>query len=243
MKQKTIAGKDTEENKKARKATSKVKAPQGKGTNNNYKQPTIAGKDTEENKKARKATSKAPEPQGKGTDNNVKQPTTAGKDTSSVVKKLSENLFNDLTLTESELSEINEANYAQKAKDQFMSMKKANMSSDDMVDIMVSLAKSKQPKDRKVAEELAELLANDGHIEEVAEAIERTVSSKGEITKRKDRKTRKRRATQTTGLSKSKRRQIARKAARTKKKNPSGQRKAARKAKIAKRKRKAMGIS
>lgn len=49
------------------------------------------------------------------------------------------------------------------------------------------------------------------------------VSSKGEITRTKDRKTRKQQAFQTTGLSKSKRRQIALRAAKTKRANPSGE--------------------
>lgn len=240
MKQPTIAGKDV--NQHARNVTSKQSEPTGKGTSDNVDQKTIAGKNTEVNKKARKKTKKSKaQVTGKGTSDNVKQPVKGGADTSHVVRELFNQIIDDLDLTEEQLSELNEANHEQKAKDMFMDMKKKRMKSDDMVDVMISLAKSSKPKDRKVAEELAELLANDGHLEEVKEAIVKRVSSKGKVTRRKDRKTRQKRATQTTGLSKSKRRQIARKAARTKKANPATQRKASRKQKRAMRKRKSMG--
>ncbi|AFL47757.1 head scaffolding protein [Acinetobacter phage ZZ1] len=66
------------------------------------------------------------------------------------------------------------------------------------------------------------------------------VSSKGELTRTKDRKTRQRLAFQTTGLSKSARRQIARKAVKTKKANPNDQIRAQKKIKKAKLKRKSM---
>lgn len=75
------------------------------------------------------------------------------------------------------------------------------------------------------------------------EFIVKHVSSKGEVTKTKDRKTRERQAFQTTGLSKSSRRQIARKAAKTKRANPSGQHRAAKKRKKAMAKRKMIGLS
>ena len=68
------------------------------------------------------------------------------------------------------------------------------------------------------------------------------VSSKGEVSKTKDRATRQRQAFQTTGLSKSARRSIARKAAKTKRANPSGQKRAAKKTAKAMDKRKARGL-
>lgn len=78
--------------------------------------------------------------------------------------------------------------------------------------------------------------------EELNEFIVKRVDSKGNISRHKDRKTRQRLATQTTGLSKSRRRQIARKAAKTKRANPSATVRAVRKQKRAKRRRKMMGL-
>lgn len=75
------------------------------------------------------------------------------------------------------------------------------------------------------------------------EVIKRHVNSLGDITRRKDRKTRERLAFQTTGLTKSRRRQIARRAVKTKRANPSIQVRAQRKTKKALRKRAALGIS
>lgn len=75
------------------------------------------------------------------------------------------------------------------------------------------------------------------------EFIVKHVSSRGEVTRTKDRKTRQRNAFQTTGLSKAKRRQIARKATKTKRANPSTTVRAQRKKKKAMRKRKALGLS
>lgn len=69
------------------------------------------------------------------------------------------------------------------------------------------------------------------------------VNSRGEVERKKDKKTRTRQAFQTTGLSKSARRQIARKAAKTKRANPSIQVRADRKRKKAMIKRKALGLS
>ncbi|QLA10577.1 capsid and scaffold protein [Shewanella phage Thanatos-2] len=74
------------------------------------------------------------------------------------------------------------------------------------------------------------------------EFIVKHVTSKGEVTRKKDIKTRQRNAFQTTGLSKAKRRAIARKASKTKRANPSVQTRALRKRKIALRKRKTMGL-
>lgn len=76
----------------------------------------------------------------------------------------------------------------------------------------------------------------------INEVIVKQVTSKGEIVRRKDRKTRARNAFQTTGLTKSARRQIARKTIRTKKANPATQVRAQRKRRKALRKRDAMGI-
>lgn len=75
------------------------------------------------------------------------------------------------------------------------------------------------------------------------EYIERHVSSKGEITRTKDRKTRARQAFQTTGLSKAARRQIARKAVKTRRAQPSTVMRAQRKRKRALSKRKALGLN
>ncbi|ADG60082.1 head scaffolding protein [Acinetobacter phage Acj9] len=66
------------------------------------------------------------------------------------------------------------------------------------------------------------------------------VNAKGELSRKKDAKTRERQAYQTTGLSKSARRQIARKAVKSKKANPSGQIRKEKLTKKAKGKRKTM---
>ena len=77
---------------------------------------------------------------------------------------------------------------------------------------------------------------------DLSEAIARHVDATGNISRRKDRKTRARQATQTTGLSKSKRRQIARKAAKTKRADVGAQKQAVRKRKRAIRKRDSLGL-
>lgn len=74
------------------------------------------------------------------------------------------------------------------------------------------------------------------------EVLVKRVTSRGVISRVKDRKTRARLATQTTGMAKAKRRQIARRAAKTKKANPSGKIRALRKRKRAMARRKSMGI-
>lgn len=74
------------------------------------------------------------------------------------------------------------------------------------------------------------------------EVLVKHVDAKGQITRKKDRETRKRLAYQTTGLSKSKRRLIARKAAKTRKANPSIVVRAMRKKKRAEKRRAAMGL-
>lgn len=77
---------------------------------------------------------------------------------------------------------------------------------------------------------------------DLSEAIKRHVDASGEITRRKDRKTRQRQATATTGLSKSKRRQIARRAAKTKRANKGDSLRAQRKRRRAIVKRKTLGL-
>lgn len=76
----------------------------------------------------------------------------------------------------------------------------------------------------------------------LSEVLVKHVDSKGNITRKKDRETRKRLAYQTTGLSTAKRRLIARKAAKTRKANPTIVVRAMRKKKRAERRRKAMGL-
>ena len=75
------------------------------------------------------------------------------------------------------------------------------------------------------------------------EFIVKHVSSRGEVTRTKDRATRQRNAYQTTGLSKAKRRQIARKTVKTKRSNPSSVARGVRKQKKALKRRKALGLS
>lgn len=75
------------------------------------------------------------------------------------------------------------------------------------------------------------------------EFIVKHVNSRGEVTRTKDRKTRERNAYQTTGLSKSKRRQIARKAVKSKRANPSIVTRGVRKQKKAIKRRQALGLS
>lgn len=76
----------------------------------------------------------------------------------------------------------------------------------------------------------------------ISEIIVKRVDSKGNISRIKDRETRKRLAYQTTGLSNAKRRLIARKAAKTRKANPTIVVRAMRKKKRAEKRRKAMGL-
>lgn len=77
----------------------------------------------------------------------------------------------------------------------------------------------------------------------IDEAIVKHVNSKGEVSRTKDRATRKRNAFATTGLTASTRRQIARRAAKTKRARPSINVKAQRKTKRAMKRRKALGLS
>lgn len=77
---------------------------------------------------------------------------------------------------------------------------------------------------------------------EMSEAIKKHVDASGNIVRRKDRKTRERQATASTGLNKSRRRAIARKAAKTKRADKGGQLRAQRKRRRAIQKRKSLGI-
>lgn len=76
----------------------------------------------------------------------------------------------------------------------------------------------------------------------LSEVIVKHVDAKGNITRTKDRDTRKRLAYQTTGLTTAKRRLIARKAAKTRKANPTIVVRAMRKKKRAEKRRAAMGL-
>lgn len=76
----------------------------------------------------------------------------------------------------------------------------------------------------------------------LSEVIVKHVDAKGNITRKKDRETRKRLAYQTTGLTTAKRRLIARKAAKTRKANPTIVVRAMRKKKRAEKRRAAMGM-
>lgn len=78
--------------------------------------------------------------------------------------------------------------------------------------------------------------------ENLHEVLVKRVTAKGVISRVKDRKTRARLATQTTGMNKATRRRIARKAAKTKRANPGGKIRALRKRKRAMARRKSMGI-
>lgn len=100
---------------------------------------------------------------------------------------------------------------------------------DDEVDALLSELK----EDEDVTDE---------EYEEVQEALKRRVSSTGAVKRVRSKAVRKRRATITTGRSKTKLKQSARKAARTRRRNPGTTRKANRKRKRAMRYRKQRGI-
>lgn len=117
------------------------------------------------------------------------------------------------------------------AKEYYESLSQS-LGKDDINNIIESL------KDTELAVCLASLNENI----QLNEFIVKHVSSKGEVTKTKDLKTRQVQAYQTTGLSKAKRREIARKAAKSKKSNPIGQKRAIKKKKKAMQRRKAMGL-
>lgn len=104
-----------------------------------------------------------------------------------------------------------------------------NLTESDRLDIMVMA--EKYHADHK--------LTGDPLMEELV----RRVDSEGNTKRVLDKDTRKRHATQTTGMSSAKRKLIARKAARTKRRDVSAQRRAQKKRKRAIIKRQAMGLS
>ena len=91
--------------------------------------------------------------------------------------------------------------------------------------------------------EAAIALGSLNEAEQLNEFIVKHVSSRGEVTRTKDRATRSRQAFQTTGLSKAKRRSIARKVVKAKRANPSGTVRGNRKRKKAMKRRQALGLS
>lgn len=122
-----------------------------------------------------------------------------------------------------------------------------------LVESKTKLAKMEMALGSDTKSVLESMLNTDEAIEAIAmcaihegitidESIVKHVNALGVVTRTKDRKTRERLATQTTGLSKSTRRKIARKAAKTKRANPSGQVKSLRKRKKALKKRRQMGL-
>lgn len=250
---KTKAGSD--QSAEARKKTKKSKQGVNKGEKSKVKTP-VAGADN--SKQSRDATDKNTGLNtNKGSNTDVDIPI-AGKDYYNEIeadhvstqagaqdKEQIDKLVNRKNgkegkkkKTEEELKEA--AKHAKKAKKMYDDMKRKGMSEDDMVDVLMSLSKSKKSEDEQIAMELAELIGSTN--EELRESLVKHVSSKGKITRRKSRKVRRRQATQTTGLSKGKRRQIARKAARTKKANPGITKRAQRKRKRAMKKRKSLGL-
>lgn len=119
-----------------------------------------------------------------------------------------------------------------KAKVQMDSLKALNK--DDINTIITNLVKTDPG--------LAICMGSLNESLELNEYIVKHVNARGEVTRRKDRKTRERNAFKTTGLSKSKRRQIARKATKTKRANPGIQTRALRKRKKALKRRAALGL-
>lgn len=124
--------------------------------------------------------------------------------------------------------------FMDKAKEQYESLAKT-FTKEDIQQIAINLSESEP--------EYSVALASINEEMQLDEFIVKHVSSRGEVTKTKDRKTRELRATQTTGLSKSTRRQIARRAQKTKRANPGDVKRAVKKRRKAMRKREALGLS
>ncbi|MDA3806858.1 MAG: prohead core protein [Thiomicrorhabdus sp.] len=114
------------------------------------------------------------------------------------------------------------------------------MLDEDLEDTVLDLLADAYHDDMSTMQEDLELSDEDYAV--LSEALTKHVSSTGKVTKTKSLKSRKRHASVTKGMSKSKLRQIARKGARTKKKNPGGMRKAMKKRKKALKRRKNMGM-
>jgi hypothetical protein len=112
---------------------------------------------------------------------------------------------------------------------------------DEQEDIVVEFLLNEADQEDLDAIKLESGMADD-EFDEMMESLRKRVTSKGKVTKVRDRKTRKRRATLSTGLSKASLRRRARKASKTKRRNPAIQRKALKRKKRADRKRKQMGL-
>ena len=120
------------------------------------------------------------------------------------------------------------------AKLRFLSIKES-LTTDEIRVLVQMIAEDGEP-------EIAVVLGSLNENVILSEYIVKHVNAKREISKTKDRKTRKLQAFQTTGLSKSKRREIARKASKTKRANPGGQRRAIKKRNKALKARKMLGL-
>lgn len=125
------------------------------------------------------------------------------------------------------------------SNDELASIAEKMILSDDDRQLGVYLYQIANGKVDDLYETAEELLEN----YELSEVIKRHVDSSGSITRKKDRKTRERQATAKTGLSKSRRRQIARRAAKTKRANRGSVIRAQRKRKRALKKRRSLGLS
>lgn len=112
---------------------------------------------------------------------------------------------------------------------------KESLSTEEIRALVQVIAESGEPEIAVVLGSLNENIV-------LSEYIVKHVNAKREVSRTKDRKTRKMQAFQTTGLSKSRRREIARKAAKTKRANPGGQRIAVKRRKKALKARKMLGL-
>lgn len=97
--------------------------------------------------------------------------------------------------------------------------------------------------DEELSELREELGIDVAEMDGILEATVKRVNSRGQISRTKDRKTRKRQASRTTGLSKTQRKQRARKAARTKKRSPGKLKKAVKKRNRAMKRRRQLSLS
>lgn len=112
---------------------------------------------------------------------------------------------------------------------------KESLSTEEIRALVQVIAESGEPEIAVVLGSLNENIV-------LSEYIVKHVNAKREVSRTKDRKTRKLQAFQTTGLSKSRRREIARKAAKTKRADPGGQKIAVKRRKKALKARKMLGL-
>ena len=112
---------------------------------------------------------------------------------------------------------------------------KESLSTEEIRALVQGIAESGEPEIAVVLGSLNENIV-------LSEYIVKHVNAKREVSRTKDRKTRKLQAFQTTGLSKSRRREIARKAAKTKRADPGGQKIAVKRRKKALKARKMLGL-